>query len=44
LDVALGTEHNFYSGLAENLSGGVFVATHLLKPIGEVIRATGWLP
>ena len=29
LDVSLGSDHNFYSGFAENLSvGGVFVATH----------------
>jgi uncharacterized protein (TIGR02266 family) len=36
LDVSLGSEHNFYSGFAENISaGGVFVATHLVKPVGE---------
>ena len=39
MDVSIGSEHNFYAGLAVNLSaGGVFVATHLLKPIGEVIE------
>jgi uncharacterized protein (TIGR02266 family) len=39
MDVTLGSDHNFYGGLTENLSaGGVFVATHLLKPIGEVIE------
>jgi uncharacterized protein (TIGR02266 family) len=41
LDVSLGSEHNFYAGLAENLSaGGVFVATHMLKPVGEIIEVT----
>ena len=39
LDVSLGSEHNFYAGFVENLSaGGVFVATHLLRPVGEVIE------
>lgn len=45
LDVSLGSEHNFYAGLAENMSaGGVFVATHLLKPVGEVLELTIHLP
>jgi uncharacterized protein (TIGR02266 family) len=45
LDVSLGSEHNFYAGFAENLStGGVFVATHLLKPVGEEIRFSIHLP
>jgi uncharacterized protein (TIGR02266 family) len=45
LDVSLGSDHNFYAGLAENLSiGGVFVATHLLKPIGEKIDLAIHLP
>lgn len=36
LDVSSGSDHNFYSGFAENLStAGVFVATHLLKKVGE---------
>lgn len=39
MDVTLASDHNFYSGLAENLSaGGVFVATHLVKSIGETIE------
>lgn len=39
LDVSLGSDHNFYAGFVENLSaGGVFVATHLLRPVGEVIE------
>lgn len=39
LDVSLGSDHNFYAGFVENLSaGGVFVATHLLRPVGDVIE------
>jgi uncharacterized protein (TIGR02266 family) len=39
LDVSLGSDHNFYSGFAENISsGGVFVATHMLKPVGEILE------
>ena len=45
LDVSVGSDHNFYVGLVENLSaGGVFVATHLLKPVGEIIELTIHLP
>jgi uncharacterized protein (TIGR02266 family) len=39
IDVTLGSEHNFYAGLAENLSaGGIFIATHLVKPVGSKIE------
>lgn len=45
LDVSLGSDHNFYSGFAENLSvGGVFVATHQLRPVGEVVEVCIHLP
>lgn len=45
LDVSLGSQHNFYAGLAENLSaGGVFVATHMLKRVGERIELSIHLP
>lgn len=45
MDVTLGSDHNFYSGLAENLSaGGVFVATHLVKSIGETIELCVRIP
>lgn len=38
LEVSLGSEHNFYAGLAENLSaGGVFIATHRLQKVGSKI-------
>jgi len=37
LDVSLGSDHNFYVGFVENMStGGVFIATHLLRAVGEV--------
>ncbi|MEM9691624.1 MAG: TIGR02266 family protein, partial [Myxococcota bacterium] len=39
LEIDFTTEHNFYQGFVENLSeGGLFVATHQLKPIGEMIQ------
>src|SRR3712207_4985933 len=45
LDVSLGSDHNFYSGFAENLSaGGVFIATHLLRPVGEMVEVCIHLP
>ena len=45
LDVSLGSDHNFYVGFVENLStGGVFIATHMLKAVGEVFELTVHLP
>jgi uncharacterized protein (TIGR02266 family) len=45
LDVTIGSDHNFYAGFAENLSaGGVFIATHKLKPVGSMIELTIKLP
>ena len=45
LDVSLGSDHNFYSGFAENLScGGVFVATHQIRPVGETVEVCIHLP
>ncbi len=45
LDVTVGSDHNFYAGFAENLSaGGVFIATHKLKPVGSRIELTINLP
>ena len=33
LEVTMESESNFYMGLTENLSeGGIFIATHMLKP------------
>jgi uncharacterized protein (TIGR02266 family) len=45
LGVSLGSAHNFYQGLAENLSvGGVFIATHTPRPVGELLEFTVTLP
>jgi uncharacterized protein (TIGR02266 family) len=45
LEVTVGSDHNFYAGFAENLSaGGVFIATHQLKPVGSQIELTVNLP
>jgi uncharacterized protein (TIGR02266 family) len=45
LDVTIGSDHNFYAGFAENLSaGGVFIATHKLKPVGSKIDLSINLP
>lgn len=45
LDVTVGSDHNFYAGFAENLSaGGVFIATHKLKPAGSTIELSVNLP
>jgi uncharacterized protein (TIGR02266 family) len=45
LDVTVGSDHNFYAGFAENLSaGGVFIATHKLKPAGSKIELCINLP
>jgi uncharacterized protein (TIGR02266 family) len=45
LDVSVGSEHNFYAGFIENMSvGGVFMATHLLKPLGELMELNIHLP
>jgi uncharacterized protein (TIGR02266 family) len=45
LDVSLESESNFYMGLTENLSeGGLFIATHVVKPIGTTIEVSFKLP
>lgn len=45
LDVSLGSEHNFYAGFVENMSqGGIFIATHQLKDVGEKLAFTVNLP
>lgn len=45
LDVTIGSDHNFYGGFIENMSvGGVFIATHMLKPVGEVFEIAVNLP
>lgn len=45
LDVSLGSDHNFYVGFVENMShGGVFIATHMLKSVGDVLEIAIHLP
>jgi uncharacterized protein (TIGR02266 family) len=45
LEVSLESDSNFYLGLTENLSnGGIFVATHLVRPVGTVVAMTLRLP
>lgn len=45
LDISINSEHNFYAGLVENFSaGGVFIATHLVKPVGEHLELVIHLP
>jgi uncharacterized protein (TIGR02266 family) len=45
LEITFESEHNFFMGFTENLSeGGLFVATHLVKPIGSVIDLKFKLP
>ncbi len=45
LDVTIASDHNFYAGFIENLSaGGVFMATHIIKPVGETMDIVVNLP
>lgn len=45
LDVSLGSDHNFYVGFVENMSaGGVFIATHMLRAVGEVFDVSIHIP
>ena len=45
VEVSLDSEHNFFAGLTENVSeGGLFVATHQLRPIGSRVRVELALP
>lgn len=45
LEVGLGSDHNFYHGLSENMSeGGIFIATHRTYSKGDHIELTIGLP
>jgi uncharacterized protein (TIGR02266 family) len=38
VDVTFESEHNFYTGFTQNISsGGLFISTHQLKPVGSTI-------
>jgi uncharacterized protein (TIGR02266 family) len=43
--VDLESDHNFYTGLTQNISaGGLFIATHQLRRIGDRIKVNFSLP
>lgn len=45
VEVSLDSDHNFFLGLTENISeGGLFVATHVLRPIGTTLSVELALP
>jgi uncharacterized protein (TIGR02266 family) len=45
LDVTVSSDHNFYTGFVENMSsGGIFIATHRVKQVGEKVEFTINLP
>jgi uncharacterized protein (TIGR02266 family) len=45
LEVSVGSENNFYAGLAENLSaGGIFITTHQLHKVGAKIELSLRMP
>ncbi len=45
LEVTMESETNFYLGLTENLSeGGLFIATHVHKPLGTQVEVSFKLP
>lgn len=45
IEVSFESEHKFFTGLTEDLSGGgLFVATRALRPIGDFIRVRFSLP
>jgi uncharacterized protein (TIGR02266 family) len=45
VQVTMDSEHNFYTGLTQDLSGGgLFVATHNIRPVGERVHLRFTLP
>jgi uncharacterized protein (TIGR02266 family) len=45
LEVSMSSEHNFYAALVENISaGGIFIATHITRPVGEQLELSIALP
>jgi uncharacterized protein (TIGR02266 family) len=45
LQVSVLSEHNFYAGLAENISaGGLFIATHQLQKVGSRLELSVRMP
>ena len=45
VEVTLESEHNFYTGISNDISeGGVFVATHTPPPVGAAVELSLVLP
>jgi len=45
VDIDVTSDHNFYAGLVENMSaGGVFIATHLERPVGTLVELALRIP
>ena len=45
VEVGLQTDNNFYTGLTQDLSGGgIFVATHQIRQVGDRIKVMLTLP
>ncbi len=45
IELSLESEHNFYTGFTENISsGGLFIATRDLQPIGTVMEISFTIP
>ena len=45
VEVGFESEHNFYTGLTQDISGGgLFVATHQIRHVGEHVKVTFTLP
>jgi uncharacterized protein (TIGR02266 family) len=45
VEVDVCSAHNFYTGLTQDISrGGLFVATHQLFPVGELVNLSFTLP
>ena len=45
VEVSLESEHNFYTGISNDISeGGVFIATHTPPPMGAAVELTLVLP
>jgi uncharacterized protein (TIGR02266 family) len=45
IDITLESDSQFYAGFSENLSeGGIFVATHALRPVGTRLDVAFTLP
>jgi uncharacterized protein (TIGR02266 family) len=45
VEISMESDHNFYTGLTQDIStGGLFVATHRLRSVGDRVSVTFTLP